>query len=155
NYRFRVIASNNSGVWNNSGDTLEFSIAPVYYQTNWFRALIAALVLGMAWGLYRFRLYQISHEFNVRLEERVRERTRIAPDLHDRLLQSFQGLLFEFQAARNLFSRRPEDAMRTLDGAIGSAEAAIAEGRDAIQNLRSESGSLKDLACLLSAAGKE
>ena len=38
-YRFRVIASNNSGVWNEQGDTLEFSVAPAYYQTNWFRAL--------------------------------------------------------------------------------------------------------------------
>ena len=61
------------------------------------------------------------------------ERTRIARDLHDTLLQSFQGFLFEFQAARNLFSRRPEDAMRTLDDAIGSAKAAITEGRDAIK----------------------
>ena len=38
-YRFRVIACNNSGVWNEQGDTLDFSIAPAYYQTNWFRAL--------------------------------------------------------------------------------------------------------------------
>ena len=46
-YRFRVIASNNSGVWNETGDTLEFSIAPAYYQTNWFRAsLVAAFFLG-------------------------------------------------------------------------------------------------------------
>src|SRR5262249_20065238 len=155
NYRFRVIASNNSGVWNNNRDTFEFSIAPAYYQTNWFRALIAALVFGMAWGLYRFRLYQISREFNVRLDERVGERTRIARDLHDTLLQSFQGLLFEFQAARNLFARRPEDAMRTLDDAISSAQAALVEGRDAIQGLRSASTVRTDLAHLLTAAGQE
>jgi signal transduction histidine kinase len=91
----------------------------------------------------------------VRLEERVGERTRIARDLHDTLLQSFQGLLYEFQAARNLFPRRPEDALHTLDGAISSAEAAIGEGRDAIQNLRPGSGVRKDLAHLFQAVGKE
>src|SRR5262249_34082785 len=76
-------------------------------------------------------------------------------DLHDTLLQSFQGLLFEFQAARNLFGKRPEDALRTLDSAIGSAEAAIVEGRDAIQNLRARSVDSSDLALLLKTAAAE
>ena len=58
-YRFRVTASNNSGVWNEKGDVLGFSIAPAYYQTNWFRALVAAIVLGMLWGAYRFRIGQL------------------------------------------------------------------------------------------------
>jgi signal transduction histidine kinase/ligand-binding sensor domain-containing protein len=155
NYRFRVIASNNSGLWNEAGDTLEFSIEPAYYQTNWFRTLMAVLVFGTAWALHRFRLHQIAREHNVRIEERVGERTRIARDLHDTLLQSFQGLLFEFQAARNLFPRRPEEAIRTLDDAIGGAKAAITEGRDAIQNLRSGSAVHTDLAQLLATAGKE
>jgi signal transduction histidine kinase len=90
----------------------------------------------------------------VRLEGRVAERERIARDLHDTLLQSFQGSLFEVQAARNLFPRRPDDAMETLDEAIRSAEAAIAEGRDAILDLRSGSAA-RDLAHLLAAAGQE
>jgi hypothetical protein len=63
NYRFRVMACNNSGVWNEAGTSLDFSIAPAYYQTNWFRALMAASVLAMLWGLYRLRLYQIAREF--------------------------------------------------------------------------------------------
>lgn len=61
-YRFRVIASNNSGVWNESGDTLEFSIDPAWYQTNWFRALVATTFLVMLWAGYRFRLGQIQRE---------------------------------------------------------------------------------------------
>jgi signal transduction histidine kinase/ligand-binding sensor domain-containing protein len=59
NYRFRVIASNNSGVWNETGDTLEFSIAHAYYQTNWFRAFVAATVLALLWAAYRFRIGQL------------------------------------------------------------------------------------------------
>jgi signal transduction histidine kinase/ligand-binding sensor domain-containing protein len=157
--RFLVKASNNDGVWNEAGATLDFSIAPAYYQTHWFQAACIVAFLASLWGLYRLRLRQVAHQmtnqFNVRLEERVGERTRIARELHDTLIQSFQGTLFEFQAARNLFVRRPEDAIRTLDEAIGSARAAIAEGREAIQNLRSRSAIHNDLAYLLRATGRE
>jgi len=155
NYRFRVMACNNSGVWNEAGDSLDFSIDPAYYQTNWFRVSCVAALLALLWALYRYRLHQIAREFNARLEERVNERTRIARELHDTLLQSFQGALFEFQAARNLFSRRPEEAIRTFDSAISSAEEAIVEGRDAIQDLRPESTGQSDLEHLLTSAGQE
>ena len=154
-YHFHVTASNNDGVWNEAGALLDFSIDPAYYQTRWFQAGCIAVLLAAIWGLYRFRLRQIAHEFNVRLDERISERTRIARELHDTLLQSFQGTLFGFQAARNLFVRRPEDAIRTLDDAIGSARAAIVEGREAIQNLRSPRAIHDDLADLLRATGRE
>jgi ligand-binding sensor domain-containing protein len=101
-YRFRVIARNNNGVWNQTGDTLDFSIDPAYYQTNLFRAACAAAFLGTLWALHRRRLRQTAQEFNVRLEERVGERTRIARELHDTLLQSFQGLMLHLQAGIDL-----------------------------------------------------
>jgi PAS domain S-box-containing protein len=62
NYRFRVMASNNSGVWNETGDTLEFSIAPAYYQTNWFRALVAAVALVLMGMAYQFRIWRVERE---------------------------------------------------------------------------------------------
>jgi len=68
NYRFRVTASNNSGVWNDAGTFLDFSIAPAYYQTNWFRVSCVIAFMGMLWGLYRLRLAQVAQEFNMRLE---------------------------------------------------------------------------------------
>ena len=150
-YRFRVIASNNSGVWNQTGDTFDFSIAPAYYQTIWFRASSVAAFLVLLWGLYRYRLHQISQEFAARMGER----TRIARELHDTLLQSFQASLFQMQAARNLFSRRPEKAVQTLDEAITMTEGAITEGRDAIQDLRSDPAAHSDLAQLLTATGQD
>ena len=151
NYRFRVIASNNSGVWNEAGDSLDFSIDPAYYQTTWFRASSVAAFLVLLWGLYRYRLHQISREFAARMGER----TRIAGELHDTLLQSFQASLFQMQAARNLFSRRPERAVQTLDEAITMTEGAITEGRDAIQDLRMQPGAHSDLAQLLTATGQD
>jgi signal transduction histidine kinase len=154
NYVFRVIACNNSGLWNEAGDTLEFSIAPVYYQTNWFRALCVAAVLVLVWGLYRLRLHQLQRRFNAGLEAHVSERTRIARELHDTLLQNLHGLMFQFQAARNMLPREPHEAAGVLDSAIGATEQTITDSRDAIQNLRSEMGE-GDLGQWLTATGQE
>jgi PAS domain S-box-containing protein len=62
NYRFRVTASNNSGVWNEAGDLAEFTIAPAYYQTAWFRAVLVAAVMGMVWAGYQFRVQRLQRE---------------------------------------------------------------------------------------------
>jgi signal transduction histidine kinase len=90
----------------------------------------------------------------LRLEERVRERTRIARELHDNLLQSLHGLMFEFQAVRNMFRKRPEEALQALDGAIMGTEQAITESQDAIENLRSTATAEDDLAHLVRLTGE-
>jgi ligand-binding sensor domain-containing protein len=125
-YRFRVLACNNSGVWNEEGAALDFVIPPAWYQTNWFRGACIAAFLMMIWGIHELRVRQLAAQFNMRLEERVSERTRIARDLHDTLLQSFQGLVFRFQAVRNQLPNRPEKACEVLDSALISADQAIA-----------------------------
>jgi signal transduction histidine kinase/ligand-binding sensor domain-containing protein len=155
NYRFRVMACNNSGVWNEAGASLDFSIDPAYYQTIWFRGSCVAAFFALLWALYRYRLHQMALEFNARLDERVSERTRIARELHDTLLQSFHGVLFRFQAARNLLPRRSDEAIPVLDGAISRAQQAILEGRNAIQDLRSQPSVDSDLEHLLTAICKE
>ncbi|HVP00236.1 MAG TPA: two-component regulator propeller domain-containing protein [Bryobacteraceae bacterium] len=151
-YRFRVVASNNSGVWNETGDSFEFSVDPAYYQTSWFRALCAAAFLGLLWALYQYRLYQLAHEFDVRMEERVNERTRIARELHDTLLQSFHGLLLRFQAVDNMMP--PGKAKETLEKAIDHASQAITEGRDAVQQMRSSTVITNDLALAIRSLGE-
>ncbi len=123
-YIFHVRASNGDGVWDRQGIVYRITQQPFFYQTAAFQILmVAAGCIALA-IVYRMRLRQESVRISVRLEERAAERERIARDLHDTLLQSFQGSLFEVQAARNLFSRRPNDAMQTLDEAISSAESA-------------------------------
>jgi len=91
----------------------------------------------------------------LRLEERVSERTRIARELHDNLLQSLHGLMFEFQAARNMFHKRPEEALQALDCAITGTEQAIAESQDAIEDLRSPATAEDDLAQLIKITGED
>ena len=153
-YRFHVIAASSFGIWNEQGASLGFVLRPHFYQTIWFYALCAIALLGLLWMAHQFRLRQLQRAFNMRLEERVEERTRIARELHDTLLQSFQGLMFSFQAARNLLPGRIEEAIRTLDGAIRKGDDAVAEGRDAIQNLRVGSAQ-RPLEDLLAATGQE
>jgi signal transduction histidine kinase len=155
NYRFRVIASNDSGVWNEQGASLDFSIAPAYYQTRWFQLSCVAAFMVLLWVLYRMRLRQLARQFNLRLEERVNERTRIARDLHDTMLQSFHGLLLLFHAASELLPTRPAEAKQTLDRAIEQAAQAITEGRDAVQGLRSSTVVTNDLALAINTLGEE
>jgi signal transduction histidine kinase len=154
-YLFHVRASNGGGFWDRQGIVYRITQQPFFYQTAAFQILMIAAGCILLTGAYRFRLRQESARTRVRLEEHVAERERIARDLHDTLLQSFQGSLFEVQAARNLFPRRPGEAMQSLDEAIRSAEAAIVEGRDAIWDLRCGSAAPSDLAHLLAAAGHE
>ena len=94
----------------------------------------------MVWGLYRLRLHQLQRRFNAGLDARVSERTRIARELHDTLLQNLHGLMFQFQAARNMLPRQPDGAAAVLDSAIGATEQTITDSRGAIQHLRSEMG---------------
>src|ERR1700761_5583091 len=85
----------------------------------------------------------------LRLEERVEERTRIARELHDTFLQSLHGLLFKFQAARNMLPDRSAEAMRILDDSLARTEQAITEGRDAIHDLRHTPATSDDLVKML------
>ena len=90
-----------------------------------------------------------------RLDARVSERTRIARELHDTLLQSFHGLLLRFQTASYLLLERPADAKEKLDGAIEHAAKAITEGRDAVQSLRASTVERNDLAVAIRTLGDE
>jgi signal transduction histidine kinase/ligand-binding sensor domain-containing protein len=154
-YRFHVIACNNDGVWNEEGASLDFNIAPAWFQTNWFRVACVATFLFLLWLAYQLRLRQLRHEFSIGLEARVDERTRIARDLHDTLLQSFHGLLLRFQTVYALLPSRPEEAKQRLGSVIDQAAQAITESRDAVQGLRSSTIESNDLAAAIRSFGEE
>ena len=154
-YTFRVIAANRDGVWNEAGATLAFSVAPAYYQTTWFRVVSAVAFVALPWGAHRYRLRRLKHAFVRTLEARVGERTRIARELHDTLLQSFHGVLLRFQTASYLLPERPAQAKEKLDDAIEQAARAITEGRDAVQGLRASTLERNDLAKAIRTLGDE
>ena len=105
-YRFRVIACNNSGVWNEQGAALDFAIAPAYWQTNWFRALCLLTFAAMLWTVYQLRVRTLErrqavlerHQGEIRalneqlIKAQEAERIRIAGELHDGVLQQITSL---------------------------------------------------------------
>ncbi|MBV8051123.1 MAG: ATP-binding protein [Acidobacteriaceae bacterium] len=154
-YSFRVVASNSDGVWSESAALQDFTVTPAYYQKNWFRFLCAAIVLALVWTAYQLRVRQLQNQFEMTLDARVGERTRIARELHDTLLQSFHGLLLRFQTVFQLLPERPLEAKDKLESAIEAASGAITEGRDAVQGLRDSTIQSNDLALAISTLGDD
>ncbi|GGC66676.1 histidine kinase [Undibacterium terreum] len=133
-YRFEVLAANEDGVWNLTGATQEFSIEPTLVQTVWFRALCAAFAAFLLWLLHRWWLHRQLQQVRMRMSERLDERTRIARELHDTLLQAVQGLVLKIHATIARISDQEERKM--IEGALQSADDVIAEGRERVQGLR-------------------
>jgi signal transduction histidine kinase len=92
-------------------------------------------------------------QLTLRFEERLAERTRIARELHDTLLQSFQGLMLHFQVVNDLLPAGK--AKEALEEALDRADQAIVEGRDAIQDLRSSTTITNELGDAMAALGQE
>ena len=137
NYRFHVIASRDGALWNSPETVYSFSIDRIYWQTWWFRTVCAFAILLSILLIMRLRTDRLARQLNARFQERLSERTRIAQELHDTLLQSFQGLMLRFQTADNLLPARPEKAKAVLEDALDHADTALAESRNAIQDIRS------------------
>ncbi|MFY0576496.1 triple tyrosine motif-containing protein [Cystobacter fuscus] len=97
-YRFRVISSNGDDVWDETGATLDFTIEPTLVQTKAFAVACVVALLALVWVAYRMRARAIENQVQLRLEERHRERERIARELHDTLLQGVQGLVLQFDS---------------------------------------------------------
>jgi signal transduction histidine kinase/ligand-binding sensor domain-containing protein len=154
-YIFRVQGATNGGPWSDPGVRLDITIEPPWWATWQFRALVIAAVAMLAFAVYAYRIRQIAHTLEIRFHERIGERTRIARDLHDTLLQSFQGLLLQFQSAYRLLPDRVDESRARLATAIQSAFEAITEGRDAVQGLRASPGTGNDLAAALKALGED
>lgn len=144
-YRFHVIACNNYGVWNQEGTTLEFSVEPAWYQTSRFLILCFFIGILMVWVLYRLRIRQIARAISARFDERLAERTRLARDFHDTLLQTIQGSKMVADDALDESTDLPHmrRAMERLSGWLGQA---TQEGRAALNSLRSSATQTNDLA---------
>src|SRR5258705_7389567 len=143
-YTFHVVASNSDGVWNPSDSTMGFTITPAPWQTSWFRLSALLLLTATGWTMYRVRLGQVARQLNVCFEERLAERTRIAQELHDTLLQGFVSASMQLHVAAD---RLPADssAKSSLDRVVDLMGRVIEEGRNAVRSLRSSSGESLDL----------
>jgi signal transduction histidine kinase/ligand-binding sensor domain-containing protein len=144
-YRFRVIASNNDGVWNEQGAMLAFSIAPAWYQTKIFKFGCVLFAMLLVWTIHRVRVRQVAQAIGARFDERLAERTRIARDLHDTLLQTIQGskLVADDALERSSDPGRMRKALEQLSAWLQQAGQ---EGRAALNSLRVSATTTNDLA---------
>jgi signal transduction histidine kinase len=144
-YRFRVIACNDDDVWNEQGATLMFSIAPAWYQTTLFKIACVICVLLFVWVIHRARMQELAETMGARFDERLAERTRIARDLHDTLLQTIQGSKLVADDALEVTSE-PARMRKALEQLSGWLQQACQEGRAALNSLRVSGANIDDLA---------
>jgi signal transduction histidine kinase len=144
-YRFRVVASNDAGVWNEAGASLDFTIEPAWFQTRWFVVAVGIAVVVAAMALYRMRVRTIAGAIKARFDERLAERTRVARDIHDTLLQTVQGSKLVADHAL----KDPSDhgqLLRAVEQLAQWLAQANQEGRAALDSLRTTTGEVNDLA---------
>jgi signal transduction histidine kinase/ligand-binding sensor domain-containing protein len=153
-YQFVVTASSNQGVWTAASSPLEIVVSPEFYQTLWFRSSCAAVIGALILSMYRLRLHQLSRKFELLTQTRLAERTRIATDLHDTLLQSVVGASLQLEAiskSPGLSSDAPKDTLRHVRDQL---DRALYETRTAVWALRSPILAESNLPSAMQQAGK-
>ena len=147
-YRFRVVALNKEGTWTEDGAALEFTVLPAWYQTMWFRVAALLALVGSMWTVYSVRIRQVQRETAARYDERMEDRTRLARDLHDTLLQTIQASKMIADVALE-GPERPGAQRRAIEGISTWLGQAVEEGRAALQSLRLAGDESSDLAVAL------
>lgn len=147
-YVFQVTACNNDGVWNEQGAKIAFDVLPAWYQTVLFRVFAVFIGTALVIGAYFLRLSRYADSLKIRFDERLEERTRLARDLHDTLLQTIQGSKLVADNARDHIDN-PQSTVRALDRLSEWLERAIFEGREALESLRSSTSESDNLTAVL------
>ena len=140
-YTFRVIASNNDGVWNQTGATFALYLKPYFYQTYWFYAVCVLALAMLAWMLFRLRVRGMQAKFGAVLAER----TRIAREIHDNLAQEMSGISVQLEVVARTMPPGADAAMTYLDRARKQVRHGIAEARRYVWELRSPTLENNDL----------
>jgi len=152
-HKFHLRACNSDGVWDRAGIVYNITQLPYFYETTLFRLAIVAIFGLLLASAYRLRLRRLTAEINARLDERVLERTRLARELHDTLLQTIQGSKMVADAGLD----DPADPARlyhALERVSNWLAQATQEGRAALIALRSSTTQHNDLAEAFKRAGE-
>jgi ligand-binding sensor domain-containing protein/signal transduction histidine kinase len=145
-YKFRVIASNNDGLWSPAGAAFDLYLKPHFYQTLWFYGLGALAAAVIVWQLYRFRLKRVESQFAAVLAER----NRIAREIHDNLAQELLGISVQLELVARTMPASAELAKSHLDRVRMLVRHGIAEARRYVWDLRSQVLDKHDLPAALS-----
>jgi signal transduction histidine kinase len=153
-HSFHIRATNRGGIWDRTGVVFTITQAPFLYQMHSFQFAAVALVIVLLAAAYYFRVRRLAAAMNVRFDERLAERTRIARDLHDTLLQSIEGsrIVADDALKHGPDPGRMERALKRLSGWLAQASE---EGRSALSSLRSSAEEGNDLGHAFQRAGDE
>lgn len=144
-HALHIRACNRNGIWDRQGVVFIVTQQPYFYQTRWFVAAMFALGVLLVLLVYRLRVAQISRRMSARFDERLAERTRVAREIHDTLLQTVQGskMVADHALKNSADHTRMVRAMEQLSTWLAQA---TEEGRAALQSLRSSTTEKNDLA---------
>jgi signal transduction histidine kinase len=123
---------------------LDFTVEAAFWQTWWFYGAAGVAIVLAARALYLLRMRHLTSRLNARFEERLAERTRIAQELHDTLLQGFLSASMQVHVVADRLP--PESPVRpALTRAMELMTQVIDEGRNAVRGLRSTRSASLDL----------
>ena len=143
-HALRIRACNRNGIWDRQGMVFMITQRPFFYQTRWFIAAVSAAGILLVFLIYRLRVAQISRQMSARFDERLAERTRVARELHDTLLQTVQGskMVADHALKNPTDQTRMLRAMEQLSTWLAQA---TQEGRAALLSLRGSTTEKNDL----------
>lgn len=148
-YRFRVKAEND-GVASESEAVWAFSIAPAFYQTRWFQLLLPVIGVAIATMAWRLRVRQVRSKYSLILVER----SRMAREIHDTLLQSLLGVMLRLGEVEQTVDESAEAAKQQIGRLRQQLEFYIREARQSIRDLRSPLLQSRDLVTALRETGE-
>lgn len=138
-YQFQVIAENSDGVWNYAGSSLDLVVQSAFYETIWFKLLYPAAAAVLFYWIYRLWIHHVTARVKLRYSERLAERTRIARELHDTLLQSLAGVSLQLDGVAKRAASHPERFISGVDQVRRTVDDCFLEARAQVWKLRSTS----------------
>jgi len=136
-YTFQVVATNREGVSNGVAATAALKLEPFFWQTGWFRALLAFVLVGIAVEVTRRRTRLRAERLSLRFQERAAERERIAYQIHDTVIQDMIGVAFQLELLGFQLNDQPETASTSLSTLADRVRGSIARNRNMVSNLHS------------------
>ncbi|MCU1337496.1 MAG: putative two-component system sensor kinase [Bryobacterales bacterium] len=149
NFRFRVTACNADNVCTEQGATVAFSLASYIYQRAWFWPLVAAMIAALGWLVYQLHIRRLRERYDLILAER----SRIARELHDTLIQGFSGITMAMHALAGRL-RSPQER-ETLEDIIRDAATCLRETRQSVAGLRAARDAESGLTAAIGSAARE
>jgi ligand-binding sensor domain-containing protein/signal transduction histidine kinase len=147
-YLFHLQGGDHHGVWGGSEAKLWVRVSPPWWKHSYVQSGYVLAILLLVWLLWRHRARQLNALFRARVEERVSERTRVAREIEDTLLQGAQGLILKIEGA-TLRLDRNDPHRQAFEDALNGAETSLGQVRDVMEGLQKPPAPIEMLPSIL------